>query len=67
MSMVKMVEEELKMEVRDDIKAANITAIMAPRMPTYTMIMIVIMIMTITGINSVTSFTKAMFVHPARL
>ena len=47
MSMVKMVEEELKMEVRDDIKAANITAIMAPRMPTYTMIMIVIMIMTI--------------------
>ena len=47
MSMVKMVEEELKMEVRDDIKAANITAIMAPRMPTYTMIIIVIMIMTI--------------------
>ena len=34
-SMVKMVEEELKMEVREDIKAANITAIIAPLIPTF--------------------------------
>ena len=33
MSMVKMVEEELKMEVREDIRAANITANIMPRAP----------------------------------
>ena len=33
MSIVKMVEEELKMEVREDMRAASITAIMAPRIP----------------------------------
>ena len=31
--MVKMVEEELKMEVREDIRAANITASIMPRAP----------------------------------
>ena len=30
MSIVKIVEEELKMEVREDIRAANITAIIIP-------------------------------------
>lgn len=33
MSMVKMVEEELKMEVREDIRAANITANINPDNP----------------------------------
>lgn len=33
MSMVKMVDAELKMEVNDDINAANITANMRPRNP----------------------------------
>ena len=33
MSMVKMVELELKMDVREDISAAIITAIMIPRRP----------------------------------
>ncbi len=33
MSMVKMVEAELKMEVREDIRAASITASMRPFMP----------------------------------
>ena len=33
MSMVKMVEEELKMEVREDIRAANITANIIPLKP----------------------------------
>ena len=51
MSMVKMVEEELKMEVREDIRAASITAIMAPRIPTYVMIIIIIIIIIITNSN----------------
>lgn len=33
MSMVKMVEEELKMEVREDMRAANITASISPDSP----------------------------------
>lgn len=33
MSIVKIVEEELKMEVREDIRAANITASIIPRAP----------------------------------
>ena len=33
MSIVKMVELELKMEVKEDIKAANITAIINPLIP----------------------------------
>ena len=33
MSIVKIVEEELKMEVREDIRAANITASIMPRAP----------------------------------
>ena len=53
MSMVKMVEEELKMEVREDMSAASITASIMPRAPT--------------GISSVTSFTKAMLVQPLLL
>ena len=51
--MVKMVEEELKMLVSEDIKAANITANIIPRAPV--------------GMSSVTSLTKAMFVQPLRL
>ena len=51
--MVKMVEEELKMLVREDIRAASITANIIPRAPV--------------GISSVTSLTKAMFVQPLRL
>ena len=47
--MVNMVEEELKMEVREDMRAASMTAIMAPRIPA--------------GISSVTSFTKAMLLQ----
>ena len=34
MSMVKMVDDELKMEVREDMRAASITANMRPRTPT---------------------------------
>ena len=34
MSMVKMVELELKMEVREDMRAASMTASMRPRTPT---------------------------------
>ena len=49
MSMVNMVDEELKMEVREDMRAASMTAIMAPRIPA--------------GISSVTSFTKAMLLQ----
>ena len=49
-SMVKMVEEELKIEVRDDIRAAIITASMRPFRPG--------------GISSSTSLTYAMFVQP---
>ena len=33
MSIVKMVDAELKIEVREDISAASITASMRPRMP----------------------------------
>ena len=33
MSIVKIVDEELKMEVREDIRAANITASIMPRAP----------------------------------
>ena len=36
MSMVKMVEEELKMEVREDMRAAIITASIRPRAPVST-------------------------------
>ena len=53
MSMVKMVEEELKIEVKDDIRAASITANIIPLAPV--------------GISSVTSFTNAMLVHPLLL
>ena len=48
--MVKMVEEELKMEVREDMRAASITASMSPRSPV--------------GIFSFTSMMKARLVHP---
>ncbi len=48
--MVKMVEEELKMEVREDMRAASITASMRPRSPV--------------GIFSFTSMMKARLVHP---
>ena len=51
--MVKMVEEELKIEVKDDIRAASITANIIPLAPV--------------GISSVTSFTNAMLVHPLLL
>ena len=33
MSMVKIVDDELKMDVKEDIKAANITASIRPRRP----------------------------------
>ena len=49
-SMVKIVEEELKIDVRDDIRAAIITANMRPFRPD--------------GISSSTSLTYAMFVQP---
>ena len=49
-SIVKIVDEELKIDVREDIKAANMTANMRPRTPE--------------GNNSFTSLTKARFVHP---
>ena len=49
-SMVKIVDEELKIEVKDDIKAANITANIRPRTPT--------------GSKLFTNFTKAIFVQP---
>ena len=52
-SKVKMVEEELKIEVKDDIRAASITANIIPLAPV--------------GISSVTSFTNAMLVHPLLL
>lgn len=48
--MVKMVEAELKMEVSEDMRAANITANIRPLMPT--------------GILSLTSMMKATLVHP---
>ena len=51
--MVKIVEEELKIEVREDMRAASITASIIPLAPV--------------GINSVTSFTKAMLVQPLLL
>ena len=47
---MKIVDEELKIDVREDIKAANMTANMRPRTPE--------------GNNSFTSLTKARFVHP---
>ena len=50
MSTVKMVALELKMELNEDISAANITDIISPRTPS--------------GSNSVTNFIKAKFVHP---
>ena len=50
MSMVKMAELELKIEVRDDISAASITASINPRRPS--------------GIVSLTSLMNAMLVHP---
>jgi hypothetical protein len=50
MSWAKMVEAELKMEVREDIRAANMTANMRPRRPT--------------GINSFTNKMKALLLHP---
>ena len=49
-STVKMVELELKIELRDDVRAANITDMMNPRKPL--------------GTYSITNFTKAKFVHP---
>jgi hypothetical protein len=48
--MVKMVEAELKMEVKEDISAANMTANISPRRPT--------------GIISFTNLMKAKFVQP---
>ena len=51
MSRVKMVELELKMEVREDMRAASMTASIRPLTPT--------------GIFSFTSLTKARFVQPA--
>ena len=48
--MVKIVALELKIAVRDDISAANMTAIRRPRTPA--------------GINSFTSLIKAILVHP---
>ena len=50
MSMVKMVEDELKIDVNEDIKAESITANIKPRSPT--------------GNNSLTNMTKAKLVHP---
>lgn len=50
MSMVKIVDDELKIEVRDDISAANMTANIRPRRPA--------------GKSSFTNFTKAMLVQP---
>ena len=51
--MVKIVEEELKIEVREDMRAASITANIIPLAPV--------------GISSVTSLTKAMLVQPLLL
>ena len=51
--MVKMVEDELKIDVKDDMRAASMTANIIPRAPV--------------GISSVTSLTKAMLVHPLLL
>ena len=48
--MVKMVEDELKMDVREDIKAESMTANMRPLNPT--------------GRSSLTNLTKAKLVHP---
>ena len=50
MSMVNMVELELKMELRDDMRAAIMTANMIPLTPV--------------GSSSLTSFTKARLVQP---
>ena len=50
MSTVNIVALELKIALRDDIKAANITAISKPRTPV--------------GIRLLTNLMKAMFVHP---
>ena len=51
--MVKIVEEELKIEVNEDMRAANMTASIIPLAPV--------------GISSVTSLTNAMLVHPLLL
>ena len=48
--MVKMVDEELKMDVNEDIRAANMTANIMPLTPL--------------GSKLFTNFTKAMFVQP---
>ena len=48
--MVKMVDEELKMDVNEDIRAANMTASIIPLTPL--------------GNKLFTNFTKAMFVQP---
>ena len=53
MSMVKMVEEELKIDVKEDMRAAIMTASIIPLAPV--------------GISSVTSFTNAMLVQPLLL
>ena len=50
MSMVKMAELELKMEVREDMRAASTTARRSPRSPT--------------GNVSFTNLMKAMLVQP---
>jgi hypothetical protein len=50
MSWAKMVEAELKMEVSEDIRAANMTANIRPRRPT--------------GIRWFTSKMKALLLHP---
>ena len=51
--MVKIVEEELKMDVSEDMRAASMTASIIPLAPV--------------GMSSVTSLTKAMLVQPLRL
>ena len=48
--MVKMVDEELKMDVNEDIRAASMTANIMPLIPL--------------GNKLFTNFTKAMFVQP---
>ena len=66
--MVKMVDEELKMEVREDMRAANITASIIPRAPErYLTIHSQYVRIPPVGMSSVTSFTKAMLVQPLLL
>ncbi len=48
--MVKMVDEELKIELSEDMRAASMTANMRPRRPS--------------GMSSLTSMMKAKLVHP---